>query len=46
MHLCYCLNPNVPECYCTGGPWPWCQDCIGEGEWVNNTGVSYRCVTP
>ena len=44
--FCWCANPHVPECYCTAYVWPYCQDCIGEGEWENNTAPSYRCVSP
>lgn len=46
MEMCWCGDPDVPECYCTAGLWPYCQDCIGDGEWETEPAPSYRCVMP
>jgi len=43
MQLCYCINPTVPEGYCTAAPWPYCQDCVGLGLAIPEYYDDFRC---
>ena len=44
--MCIVLDPDIPQGFCTAYLWPYCQDCVGTGEWYDFMTTSTRCVAP